>query len=359
MGLHSLSVIVQEPELGMISIYDQTGLEALRKRTAIQPHRLKTFRNAFYKKARGKDAALGTLPEEARDIFRDNVRFTSLELTEQHESDVDGATKLGFRTSDGHMVESVILRVKSGRIALCISSQIGCACNCTFCATGQLGFLRDLTYAEILDQVAQANRLLRKENGKVRNVVFMGMGEPFLNLENLFQALELLTSPAGFAFTPTRVMVSTVGIPDGMSRCAERFPDVRQALSLHSARQRVRETLIPLAKRYDLDMLRDAIVTAGANGKVMIEYLMLEGINDQAADLEALVRYLQDAPVHINIIPYNTFEGCAWRGTPQPLREAFAEQLKRAGFQVTQRYSLGLDITAACGQLARTRQGRA
>jgi len=337
----------------VISVYDQSGLETLRKRTGIQPHALKHFRNAVYKKALGNDAAFAVLPDDAREAFRQNLSFEALTLSERHDSKLDGATKLGFLTSDGQLVESVILRVQTGRIALCISSQVGCACKCGFCATGLLGFVRNLTCDEILDQVAQANRLLREEDGAVRNVVFMGMGEPFLNREPVFQALELLKSPSGFGFAASRLMVSTVGIPEGMLSCARKFPDVRQALSLHSARQEVREKLVPLAKTYNLEALRDAILAVGANGEMMIEYLMLEGVNDQEADLEALSQYLLDVPVHINIIPYNEFEGCAWRSTPRPARDAFAARLKAAGFHVTQRYSLGTDIAAACGQLRR------
>ncbi|MBT3192633.1 MAG: 23S rRNA (adenine(2503)-C(2))-methyltransferase RlmN [Verrucomicrobia bacterium] len=336
----------------MISVYDQASLEALRKRTGIQPFDLKRFRNALYKKAFEKESALAVLPEAARAAFSQSLCFEPLKLSERHDSAVDGATKLGFHTHDGLLIESVILRVKSGRTALCVSSQVGCACKCGFCATGALGFIRNLTRDEMLDQVAQANRLLQKEECTVRNIVFMGMGEPLLNTEPLFQALELLSAPAGFDYSQSRLMVSTVGIPAGMLSCAEQFPNVQQALSLHSARQAVRERLLPIAHQYSLEALQDTIRTVGANGDVMIEYLMLEGINDGEQDYAALCRYLQGLPVHINIIPYNAFEGSSWHGTPQCARVAFANRLKSAGFKVTQRYSLGLDIAAACGQLA-------
>jgi len=340
----------------MISIYDQNGLEELRSRMAVQPHRLRLFRNAFFKKGLDYEEALDLLPENAREAFRRTVDFQCLELCAQHDSQIDGASKLGFRTLDGHLVESVILRLKTGRTALCVSTQVGCVCRCSFCATGGLGFSRNLGGGEILDQVAQANRLLRAEGRKVRNVVFMGMGEPLHNLENLFQSLETLCDPRCFDLQPARLTVSTVGVPAGMRACAERFPGVKQAVSLHSARQEVREKLIPVARKYPLDELHAAIEKVTERQQIMIEYLMLHGVNDSEEDFHALEEYLRGLSVHINIIPFNEFPGCMYQGTPRAEREAFANRLKKAGFYVTLRYSLGADIAAACGQLARRNQ---
>ena len=338
----------------MVSIYDTDGLEELRCRNAVQPHRMKLFRNALFKNALGQDAALGTLPENARDDFARNVAFEALELAERHDSETDGASKLLFRTPDGHLIESVILRPKTGRTSLCISSQVGCACSCGFCATGQMGFARNLTADEILDQVAQASRIVKPEGRSIRNVVFMGMGEPLLNLENLFQSLDFLCAAPFFNYAGSRLMVSTVGIPHAMVRFAEEFPEVQLALSLHSARQEVREKLMPLARKYPLDLLREALLATSRSGKVMIEYLMLAGVNDSEADGRALADYLCDIPVHINIIPFNEYDGCDLYGTPKAGQVAFADRLKADGFDTTLRYSLGADIAAACGQLART-----
>ena len=142
----------------MISIYDTEGVEQLRKQYAIQPHRMKLFRTALFKNALEPEAALATLPESARADFSDRIDFCALELAERHDSEIDGASKLIFKTGDNHLIESVILRPKTGRTSLCISSQVGCACYCSFCATGLMGFTRNLTRAEILDQVTQANR---------------------------------------------------------------------------------------------------------------------------------------------------------------------------------------------------------
>jgi 23S rRNA (adenine2503-C2)-methyltransferase len=214
-----------------------------------------------------------------------------------------------------------------------------------------MGFTRNLSADEILDQVSQANRLVKTEGRSIRNVVFMGMGEPLLNLDNLFQSIEFLRAAPFFNYAGSRLMVSTVGIPHSMNRFSDRFPEVQLALSLHSARQDVREKLMPQARKYTLEILRGSLLEASRSGKVMIEYLMLAGVNDGEDDFQALVNYLRDLPVHINIIPFNEYAGCNLRGTPQAERKIFADRLKAAGFNTTLRYSLGSDIAAACGQL--------
>jgi 23S rRNA (adenine2503-C2)-methyltransferase len=219
-----------------------------------------------------------------------------------------------------------------------------------------MGLAVNLTHDEILDQVSQANRVLRAEGRSVRNVVFMGMGEPFHNETAVYCALEVLLSPQSFGLSPRRVLVSTVGIPRAMVRCAERFPRVGMALSLHSARQEQREQLIPLARRFPLDELRATIaeVTAIQRRPLMIEYLMLAGRNDSDEDLRALTAYLGGLRVHVNLIPYNPIdEAPELRGTLAARRRDFAAGLSAAGFVVTTRRSLGGDIAAACGQLVR------
>ena len=335
----------------MVSIYDTDGLEELRRRNAVQPHRIKLFRNALFKNALGRDGALAELPEGARGEFARKIDFQVLEFMERRDSEIDGASKLVFKTTDGHLIESVVLRPATGRTSLCISSQVGCACSCSFCATGKMGFTRNLTADEILDQVTQASRIVKPEGRSIRNVVFMGMGEPLLNLETLFQSLEFLRATPFFNYAGSRLMVSTVGIPHAMERFSEKHPDVQLALSLHSARQDVREKLMPQARKHTLDMLRESLLETSRSGKVMIEYLMLAGVNDGDEAFQALVNYLRDIPAHINIIPFNEYAGCNLRGTPKAERKAFADRLKAAGFDTTLRYSLGADIAAACGQL--------
>jgi 23S rRNA (adenine2503-C2)-methyltransferase len=254
------------------------------------------------------------------------------------------------------LIESVVLRIASGRTTLCVSSQVGCAAACEFCATGKMGVAQNLSLEEILDQVLQAGQLLAAEGRPLRNVVFMGMGEPFHNEENLYRVLECLTAAELFCFAPSKITVSTVGITDAMVRCARRFPQVHQALSLHSVRQDVRERLIPLAKKYPLDELRRALaeVNRVQGSTVMIEYLMLAGVNDSADDASELLAWLDRLNVHVNLIPYNPIDDAPQlSATARGQCETFAGILKQAGQKTTLRYSLGNDIAAACGQLVK------
>jgi 23S rRNA (adenine2503-C2)-methyltransferase len=284
------------------------------------------------------------------------LKLHSLELFQRCDSEVDGASKLLFRTETGMLIESVVLRIASGRTTLCVSSQVGCAAACDFCATGKMGIAQNLSSEQILDQVLQAGQLLAREDRKLRNIVFMGMGEPFHNEANLHETIELLTAKDCFHHPPTKILVSSVGVADAMLRCAEAFPNVNLALSLHSVRQEVRETLIPLAKKHPLDQLRDALLNINRlqNCTVMIEYLMLAGMNDSADDARELIGWLEGLNVHVNLIPYNPIEDAPHlEGTEPEARERFAEQLKEAGLKTTIRYSLGNDIAAACGQLVK------
>jgi 23S rRNA (adenine2503-C2)-methyltransferase len=317
-------------------------------------------RTAFCKKFLGVEAALAELPADVRDEFARRVEFHPLTVERTMDSGVDGATKLVLRTGAGLLIESVIMRTGTGRVSLCVSSQVGCAAACNFCATGQMGIARDLSAAEILDQVVLAGEQMAVENRRVRNIVFMGMGEPFHNEQTVYEAVATLLAPEAFHHTPGRILISTVGVPDAMIRCARRFPQVNLALSLHSVRQPVRETLIPLATKYSLDELRVAVskVNQIQQNTVMIEYLMLAGVNDSAQDARELAAWLGGTgavgrlDAHVNLIPYNPIGSAPQlRTTERPERDAFAEILRAAGFVTTIRYSLGADIGAACGQL--------
>jgi 23S rRNA (adenine2503-C2)-methyltransferase len=340
--------------IGMTSIHDTTGIESLRRRYRIDPDQLRRLRNAFYKKRQSAKSAVDEISTDRRASFGGEIDFHSLELHSRHDSRLDGASKLIFRTVLGHLIESVILRIDSGRSTLCVSSQVGCAVRCEFCATGQMGLAVDLRRDEILDQIVRANQLLLPEERSIRNVVFMGMGEPLHNETEIGLAIDVMLAPGCFTLSPAHILVSTVGIPDAMVRFARRFPRVGMALSLHSARQEQRERLIPLARRYPLDELREAIVEAATfqSRPMMIEYLLLDGVNDTDDDADALIGYLRELAAHVNLIPYNPIDAAAGLvATPVERRRQFAARLAAEGFQVTVRYSLGADIAAACGQL--------
>lgn len=334
----------------LTSIFDSQGIDQLRRELRIDPHCIKQLRNRLLKHFDADAVVLSKFPAS------DRVALHSLEVYRQCDSELDGASKLLFRTQAGMLIESVILRIATGRTTLCLSSQVGCAAACEFCATGKMGIAQDLSADEILDQVLQAGQLLAREGRKIRNLVFMGMGEPFHNEENLYRVLDSLTAPELFHHSPAKILVSTVGIPEAMIRCARRFPEVNQALSLHSARQEKRERIIPLAKKYPLEQLRHTLVEINRLQKkpVMIEYLMLAGANDTEQDAEALIAWLRDLDVHVNLIPYNPIEDAPQlAGTERAERDAFAGLLKQVGLKTTIRYSLGADIAAACGQLVK------
>jgi 23S rRNA (adenine2503-C2)-methyltransferase len=340
-----------------ISIYDTVAVDRLRAEMKFEPRRLRSLRTAYFKKSLGVEAALAELPSEIRPQFADRVEFHALTLADSRDSQLDGASKLVLRTAAGYMIETVIMRMGTGRVSLCVSSQVGCAAACTFCATGQMGVAKSLTSAEMLDQVVIANERLRLEGIQARNIVFMGMGEPFHNEATVYETITALLSAELFHHPARYLLISTVGIPDAMIRCSRRFPAINLAVSLHSVRQDLREQLIPLAAKHSLADLRDAIAMVNEiqQKTIMIEYLMLSGVNDSATDAHELAAWLSGLNVHVNLIPYNPIASAPMlRTTERPERDAFAATLREAGFVTTIRYSLGADIAAACGQLVQS-----
>lgn len=333
-----------------VSIFDAAQMQTLRRERRIDPLAIRRLRLHLLKRFVPDEVARSSFP------FPEDVRFHELSVTQRCDSQVDGATKLLLRTVDGLPLETVILRPSTGRATVCVSSQVGCAAACSFCATGRMGIARSLSAAQILDQVLHAGQILATEVRPLRNVVFMGMGEPFHNEDAVHEAVEHLIDREWFQLSPQKICVSTVGIPDAMRRFAERFPTVRLALSLHSARQSVREQLIPLAKKYPLEELKRTLLDLHyvRYGEVMIEYLLLAGINDALDDAAELISWIDGLDVHINLIPYNAVEDAPQlEASPPAQRQAFAQTLKDAGIKTTMRYSLGNDIAAACGQLVR------
>lgn len=332
----------------MIDVFDGRQLEQFRKSRRLDPEQIRSFRNRLFKRFLGDEESCFPV------AGHDQLKLHCLKLHSRFDSEVDGATKLLFRNEQGLLLETVILRIASGRTTLCVSSQVGCAAACDFCATGRMGIARSLSVSEILDQVLLAGQLLQKEGRQLKNIVFMGMGEPFHNEDHLHQALAELASPSVFARSSGSLLVSSVGIPEAMVRLARKFPDVNQALSLHSAKQGVRETIIPLAKKYDLQALRLAVkeINQIQQREFMLEYLMLNDVNDAESDIHSLMHWVEGLSVHINLIPFNRVESADHlKPTDSDTIRRFADQLKQHGLKTTVRYSLGNDIAAACGQL--------
>ena len=291
----------------------------------------------------------------AEDLFAP-FETSYLTLISRIDSNIDGASKLLFETKDGKRIETVILRIASGRTSICVSSQVGCTEKCHFCATGELGFLRNLTREEIIDQVVQAGRILAGEDRSLRNIVFMGMGEPLRNYDNLEKAIELLTSGQAFHFAAKRITVSSLGIPELILKFAERFPDISLALSLNSSNDARRSEVMPINEKYPMSALRAMLekLETIRDGFVMIEYIMFKDLNDDLNAASEVAEFLRGLSVHINLIPYNPDYSLNKSFFPSSNEtiDAFKDHLKAEGYKVTRRFSLGQDIAAACGQLA-------
>jgi 23S rRNA (adenine2503-C2)-methyltransferase len=334
----------------MTLLFDNAATESLRLDLRLSHEVIRRLRNRLLKRFLPDLVALKDFPESH------HLKLHCLELLQRYDSQIDGSTKLLFRTEAGLQIETVILRIATGRTTLCVSSQVGCAVACKFCATGHMSVVQNLTVAQILDQIVQAGQILATEQRLLNNIVFMGMGEPFHNEQNLFEVVECLTDSRLFARSPGSLLISTVGIPESMIRCAERFPDVNLAFSLHSVDQEVRQSIIPLARKYRLPELKRTIMEINRlqMRPLMLEYLMLAGVNDSTNQAMELASWSRDLNVHINLIPFNPIDDAPdLQGSSPDVIRQFSDALKKAGLKVTTRYSLGNDISAACGQLVR------
>jgi len=286
------------------------------------------------------------LPQGLREDLARELPLSSLEIEGTAHSD-DGTEKTLFQTHDRRPVETVLMRYRDGRRSVCLSSQSGCPLECSFCATGQMAFGRNLTASEILDQALHFRR-----SEPVTNAVFMGMGEPMLNLDSVIAACEKLPD-VGIATSHTTV--STVGWAPGIERLATEGPRVRLALSMHAAEQDLRQELMPTNERYPLTEVIDACLHwhRERKRKVYIEYLMLGGLNDDPAQAVALAETLKPREVFkVNLIPYNPTSDGRYRGSTPEAIDAFAEVLRARKLPTTVRLTRGRDIAAACGQLA-------
>ena len=297
---------------------------------------------------------MSNIPSGLRDALAQEVPFSSLELREEARS-VDGTVKALFSTPDGRPLEAVLMRFRDGRRSICVSSQSGCPLTCTFCATGAMKFARNLTASEIVDQALHFRRI-----EPIDHCVFMGMGEPMLNLDNVLAACERLPD---IGITHRRTTISTVGWIPGIERLAESEMPVRLALSLHAADEALRSELMPVNERYPL---RDVIEACRAfyarkHRRVFVEYVMLAGVNDRYEQALALARVLsperEGAPpiFKVNLIPYNptgSEDEAPYAGSSRESIAAFRSALESRGVPVTVRLTRGRDIAAACGQLA-------
>jgi 23S rRNA (adenine2503-C2)-methyltransferase len=300
---------------------------------------------------RGEDNPLEftDIPKKFREYLAKNYKISKL-VEKRRRVSRDGSVKFLFELDDGLPVESVFIP-DGKRKTVCVSSQVGCPLKCTFCATGLVDFKRNLEGWEIADQVLTVQKILKE---KITNVVFMGMGEPLLNLREVKRAIEILTSHIGPNIGARRMTVSTAGIPEGIRELAEFKRQVKLAISLHTAVQEKREKIMPIAKKYTLSDLKEALIYFQKIKRrwITIEIVHLPGFNDGEEDIRELKYFLNGLGAKINLIPFNPFPNSLFRTPREEETEKFLEKLMQLPYTVTLRKSRGKDVKAACGQLA-------
>jgi 23S rRNA (adenine2503-C2)-methyltransferase len=311
---------------------------------------------------------MSDLPLALREELAGRFRLRCSRVADRRE-DADGTVKLSLALADGAHIKAVLLADSGGRRTACLSSQAGCAAGCVFCKTGSLGFMRDLSSAEIVEQFL----LLREDAERsdaaatdtrdagprsIANIVVMGMGEPLLNLAELRRALAVITDARGMGFSKRRITVSTAGISDGITDLADKGPAVRLALSLTTADEALRRRLMPVTARHPLAAVKAALAyfQQRGGGRVTLEAVLLGGLNTGAGDAAAMADFARGIDAVVNLIPWNPAEGLLFDG--QPLREpsagevaAFAGRLQALGLAVTRRFRKGRGVMGACGQL--------
>ena len=335
------------------------------------PYRARQLHEGMWRQHAQSPEGLRTLPGPLRAAAARDFRFDTIEADDVRVSDGGLTEKTLHMLSDGAMVESVLMHypargftapgrsIHRERHTLCISSQAGCAVGCPFCATGELGFTRDLETAEILDQVRHASLRLAADGRHLTNVVFMGMGEPLLNLDRVLEAIGILSDPRRFGLGARHIVVSTSGVVPGIRRLTAMGPQFTLAISLHAARDPLRDVLVPLNRRWPVaEVVAAARDHARATGRrISYEYTMISGVNDTDVDADALADLLRGDLAHVNLIPMNPVAHTPWQASSADRIARFSARVRQAGIGVTVRANRGQDAGAACGQLAADRAG--
>ncbi len=294
-----------------------------------------------------------TLPLELRNQIGRSYYLGGLE-EERVLSSSDGFTrKYLYRLRDQSAIETVLMGYEQRQTA-CISSQVGCAMGCSFCATGNMGFIRNLSQGEIIEQVLKSAAIVKDEGGELTNIVFMGMGEPFHNYDSVLSAINILNDPAGFGMGMRRFTISTVGIVPAIHRFAAEKTQINLAISLHAADDQLRSSILPVNKKYPISDLMEAcnVYLQDTNRRITIEWALIEGINDGMEQAEKLVMLIQGKLFHVNLIQLNPVDHYAGQPAEDRAAKEFQKKLQEAGIPCTIRLRRGIDIQAGCGQLA-------
>lgn len=329
------------------------------------PYRALQIWEGLYRNGWTDANQFSALPVSLRDTLADNFTFHHLQPITIKKSS-DGLTrKFLFVLPDGNFIETVLMNQNSDRhgtqrISLCVSTQAGCAIGCVFCATGHIGFNRNLTSGEIIEQVIYSSNELRAEGKQITNIIYMGMGEPFHNYDETVRSLEILNSPEGLKFGARRITVSTIGLLPGIKRFSEEKRQVNLAVSLHAADDELRDRLIPINSRYSLNELMHTCLEyiRQTHRRITFEWVLIEDINDteeQALKLVSLLKpfnYRNSWMCHVNIIPLNPTDHFNGHSPSAQKSNIFRNHLNRAMIPNTLRVKKGVDINAGCGQLA-------
>ncbi|MEO8772839.1 MAG: 23S rRNA (adenine(2503)-C(2))-methyltransferase RlmN [Gelidibacter sp.] len=307
----------------------------------------------LWSKGAHKFEDMTNISKETRQVLEDHFVINHIEVDEMQRSS-DGTIKNGIRLHDGLIVESVLIPTKT-RTTACVSSQVGCSLDCKFCATARLKRMRNLNPDEIFDQVVAIDKQSRLYfNRPLSNIVFMGMGEPLMNYNNVLKAIDKITSPEGLGMSPKRIIVSTSGVPKMIKKMADDEVKFGLAVSLHSAIDEIRTSIMPFNATFPLADLREALELWYAKTKntITYEYVVWDGINDTKKDVEALIQFCKFAPSKVNLIEYNPIDDGEFRQADNAALDMYIAMLEANNITVTVRRSRGKDIDAACGQLA-------
>ncbi|MBU2523680.1 23S rRNA (adenine(2503)-C(2))-methyltransferase RlmN [Patescibacteria group bacterium] len=322
------------------------------KENDFQPFRSMQIINGVFKEGKDSFQKIHTLPLNLRDQLTKKLKFLSFKVKKSESSEAGNCTKIVCELEDKKKIESVLMKFKDGRKSVCVSSQVGCPLKCEFCATGKGKYIRNLSAEEITDQ---ALHFLLKESDKITNIVFMGMGEPFLNYENTIEAADIFNDAAMFNIAARNITFSTAGIVPGIKKLANLKKQYNLAISLHAADQELREKIMPVAKMYHLDELMESAkdYLKKTHRRITYEYIMLKDINDSDQHAKQLVNLIKGQLCHINLIPFNAHNGSKYSGTSPLNIKKFKNILEIHKIPVTIRVSLGADISGACGQLVK------
>ena len=325
-------------------------------------YRLKQIKKAILKDLIEDWREITTLPQDLRQKLSENCPILELKAEKVLTSKDNQTIKILFELKDGFKIESVLMRHRDNRNTVCVSSQVGCAMSCQFCATGQQGFKRNLDAGEIVEQVLYFARLAKRTlssssrfaAARVTNVVFMGMGEPFLNYNNVLEAIKILNDKDGFNLGARHISISTCGITEGIKKLTNEKLQINLAISLHASNDELRSKLMPINEKYSIEKILTAVddYIKKTKRRVMFEYLMIDGVNDSPEQAEELSRLLKKPLYFVNLISFNPIGHSLFRPSPGWRIKKFKEILEKAGVDVTQRYLFGREIKAACGQLA-------